>query len=112
MYAVWLISLSAVPISGNLTKPRGIAIDSSQTILVIERGLGVTAFTDKDSGCNGWLRSLVLQNASLTEGIQVSDHSLYVSTAGEVLRYAYSPERRNISGPPTVLIDGIPPNRG
>ncbi|KAI0094531.1 hypothetical protein BDY19DRAFT_913248 [Irpex rosettiformis] len=102
--------LSATVISANLTTPRGITIDSLGNILVIERGLGVTAFTDHDTTCDGWLRSVVVQNPSLTQGIQVHDNFLYVSTSGEVLRYTYNPEGRNISGPPVTLINNIPPD--
>ncbi|KAI0348128.1 hypothetical protein BDW22DRAFT_1350278 [Trametopsis cervina] len=102
--------LSATPLSANLTTPRGITIDSLQNILVIERGVGVTAFTDQDTSCDGWLRSIVVQNADLTQGIQVDGGSLYVSTAGEVLRYPYNPATRTSTGSPTTLISGIPPD--
>lgn len=104
--------LNAAVIAANLTTPRGIAIDSSQTILVIERGLGVTAFTENDLSCDGWLRSIVIEDAGLTQGIQVHGRSLYVSSSAEVQRYAYDPDSRTVSGEPTILINGIPPDGG
>lgn len=104
--------LDATVIAANLTTPRGITIDSLDNILVIERGLGVTAFTAHDSSCDGWLRTIVVQNPNLTQGIQVNASSLYVSTSGEVLRYTYNAEGRNVSGTPVTLINNIPPNGG
>ncbi|KAI0685086.1 hypothetical protein BC835DRAFT_1291082 [Cytidiella melzeri] len=102
--------LSAVVISANLTTPRGIAIDSLENILVIERGLGVTAFSEHDSTCQGWLRTVVVQNPNLTQGIQVHESSLYVSTSGEVLKYTYNAEERTASEEPVTMINGIPPD--
>ena len=104
--------LNATVIASNLTTPRGIAIDSSQNILVIERGLGITAFTENDPSCDGWLRSIVVEDANLMQGIQVQGQYLYASSAAEVMRYAYNPDTRSVSGVPTILINGIPPNGG
>lgn len=50
--------LTAAPIFNNLTAPRGIALDSQQNLLVVERGLGVTAFTSSEPSCDGWLRTV------------------------------------------------------
>ena len=104
--------LNASVVAANLTTPRGIALDSLDNVLVIERGLGVTAFTENDPSCNGWLRTVVVQNPNLTQGIQVHGNSLYVSTSGEVLEYEYNPEGRNVSGTPATLINGIPQDGG
>lgn len=104
--------LNATVISGNLTTPRGITTDASDNVLVIERGLGVTAFSERDPGCDGWLRTVVARNADLTQGIQVFEDALYVSTSGEVLRYVYNATGRTVSGGPVVLVNGIPPDGG
>jgi glucose/arabinose dehydrogenase len=104
--------LAATPIFANLTTPRGIAFDSAGALLVIERGLGVSAFTDHDTTCAGWMRTLVLADANLTQGIAVDGPRLYVSTASAVLRYAYDASTRTVSGAPDVIVDGIPPNGG
>jgi hypothetical protein len=104
--------LAATPIFANLTTPRGIAFDSQGSLLVIERGLGVTAFTEHDPSCNGWLRSVVVTNGTLTQGIQVDGNNLYVSSAGQVLRYNYNPSTRSIFGSPTIVIDRIPATGG
>jgi glucose/arabinose dehydrogenase len=104
--------LRASVISANLTTPRGIALDALENVLVIERGLGVTAFTEHDPSCNGWLRTIVVQNANLTQGIQVYQDALYVSTPGEVLKYTYDVHTRSVTGGPVTLITGIPPDGG
>jgi glucose/arabinose dehydrogenase len=106
--------LKAVPIFGNLTTPRGIAFDSQENLLVIERGLGVSAFSDKETECDGWFRSVIVQNANLTQGIQVDPAGewLYVSTSGEVLRFPYNASEREVTGQPEVIVQGIPPDGG
>lgn len=111
--------LTATPIFANLTTPRGVAFDSHQNLLVVERGIGVTAFTDKQPGCNGWFRSVVVQNANFTQGIQLDSDdsdtgggSLYVSTSGEVFRYPYDAINRQVRGEPQVIVSGIPPDGG
>ncbi|KAF7307527.1 NHL repeat-containing protein [Mycena indigotica] len=78
----------------NLTTPRGITLDANQNVLVVERGLGVTAF----SPAPRW-------------GIQVDDEGhLYVSTAGQVLVYSYDAGSKTVSGEACVVISGIPPD--
>jgi glucose/arabinose dehydrogenase len=104
--------LAAYPIFSNLTTPRGIAFDGAGNLLVIERGLGVTAFTEDDPACAGWLRTVVIASANFTQGIQVDDATLYVSTSGQVIKYAYNTTTRTVSGVPTVVVSGIPANGG
>lgn len=104
--------LVAVPIFANLTTPRGITFDPRQNLLVVERGLGITAFTSGDPSCNGWLRTIVIENANFTQGIQIDGNALYVSTSGQVLRYAYDASARAVSGSPVIIVDGIPPDGG
>ncbi|KIP11741.1 hypothetical protein PHLGIDRAFT_114316 [Phlebiopsis gigantea 11061_1 CR5-6] len=104
--------LTATPIFANLTTPRGIAFDGYQNLLAVERGLGVTAFTENEPGCDGWFRSVVVQSANFTQGIQVDSAGgwLYVSTSGEVLRFAYDATSRQVCGTAQVIVNGIPPD--
>lgn len=106
--------LAAHPIFANLSTPRGVAFDSHQNLLVVERGLGLTAFTEKEPGCDGWFRSVVVQNANFTQGVQVDvvDGWVYVSTSGEVLRYLYDATSRQVRGEAQVIVNGIPPDGG
>ncbi|KAG6835786.1 hypothetical protein H0H93_014680, partial [Arthromyces matolae] len=91
----------------NLTLPRGIAFDSEENLLVIERGFGVTAFTRVTSPSPGFERTVVVQNAAVTHGILVVDKVLYVSTGTTLLSYPYNPSTKT-AGTPTLVIDGIP----
>ena len=104
--------LAATPIFNGLTTPRGITFDSQQNLLVVERMLGITAFKKDDPSCNGWLRTVVISNTGFTQGIQSHGNSLYVSTDSQVLRYAYNPTTRTVSGSPVVIVSGIPAGGG
>ncbi|PSS29672.1 hypothetical protein PHLCEN_2v2820 [Hermanssonia centrifuga] len=103
-------AITATAVFSNLSSPRGIVFDSHHNLLVVERGLGITAFTSSSPTCNGWLRTVVVQNANFTQGLQVHENSLYVSTSGEVWRYVYDPLSRTVHGGPQVVINGIPPD--
>ncbi|KDR70731.1 hypothetical protein GALMADRAFT_230016 [Galerina marginata CBS 339.88] len=101
---------SASVLFSNLTTPRGIAFDASHNLLVVERGFGVTAFNPVSSPTPGWLRTVVIENAAFTQGIQVDGSNLYVSTAGDALLYRYDATSKSISTlvPPRSVVTGIP----
>lgn len=62
----------ATLVFGGLTTPRGIQFDGKGTLLVVERGVGVSAYVEKnDATCVGWDRTLILPNTALTHGIFV-----------------------------------------
>ncbi|KAF8646502.1 hypothetical protein AX16_007179 [Volvariella volvacea WC 439] len=99
---------TAQVIFSNLTTPRGIAFDSSENLLAVERGLGVTAFSQSAvTPRPGWQRTVLIRNADLTHGIQVDAKTIYVSTGKEVLAYAYDPVTKRV-GDPYPLITGVP----
>jgi glucose/arabinose dehydrogenase len=105
--------LSAQVLANNLTTPRGLALDGAGHVLLVERGLGVSAFAEGADGCAGWRRSLVVNNSAFTQGIQVVGTALYVSTSAQVLRYEYDAATRTVaSGAPVVVVSGIPPDGG
>lgn len=105
--------LAANVIFSNLTAPRGIALDSLENLLVIERGFGVTAFTAVSSPSAGYERKVVFGNTALTQGIQVDGSNLYVSTAGAVLLYNYNPATKTVTSTTGIsIITGIPPDGG
>ncbi|XP_006462984.1 hypothetical protein AGABI2DRAFT_224678 [Agaricus bisporus var. bisporus H97] len=99
--------LDASVIFSNLTSPRGVAIDSQQNLLVVERGVGVSAFTRVSAG---WSRTVVIKNDQLTHGIQIDSSTLYVSTASEVLAYSYDPATQVASSQGSALIANLPPD--
>lgn len=58
-------------IFSDLTSPQGIAFDSANNLLVVERGSGITALTPTATPALGWNRTVTIQDANLTSGIQV-----------------------------------------
>ncbi|KAJ7834710.1 hypothetical protein B0H14DRAFT_2798033 [Mycena olivaceomarginata] len=92
----------------NLTTPRGITLDAEENILVVERGFGVTAFRPVDGG---WERTVVVANPNFTQGIQIDDDFLYVSTASEVLVYSYDAVYQSVNSTvPRTVVTGLPPD--
>lgn len=98
-------NLKASVAFSNLTVPRGIAIDGRSNVLVVERGVGVTAFW---SASAGWYRKVVVTNPGLTHGIVLDSNKLYVSTATDVYRYNYNPQTRSVIGSHTVVVNNLP----
>ena len=108
------LGLQAQLVFGNLSTPRGIAFDDADSLLVVERGVGVSAFVSRnDSTCKGFERTLVVNNSGLTHGIEIKGSELYVSTQLQVLLYQYNSQTRTVSGGvPKVIVDGLPSDGG
>lgn len=106
--------LTAQLVFSNLSTPRGITFDALNSLLVVERGVGVSAFVGRnDSSCIGYQRELVLDNSGLTHGIEIDGEELYVSTQLQVLLYQYDAHTRSVSpGAPKVIVDGLPSDGG
>ena len=106
--------LAASLVFSNLSTPRGIAFDSFGTLLVIERGIGVSAFIERnDTICNGFERTLVVNNSALTHGIILEGEELYVSSQLQVLLYHYDVHMKTVSAsPPKVIVDDLPSDGG
>ncbi|KAG9218138.1 hypothetical protein CCMSSC00406_0008077 [Pleurotus cornucopiae] len=99
---------TAQVIFSNLTAPRGIAFDDQDNLLVVERGLGVTAFTKTtQGGTSGWERTVVISDPGFTHAIEVDGASLFVSTASEVRLYKYDSTTKTVGGS-TVVVNGLP----
>ena len=101
--------LSARVIFSNLTLPRGIAIDPAGHILAVERGLGITGFTEV---AGGWQRDVIIADTAFTHGIAIDGNKIYVSTASEVKTYIYNAVTKAVSGTPTVVVTGFPADGG
>lgn len=106
--------LTAQLVFSNLSTPRGITFDALNSLLVVERGVGVSAFVGRnDSSCNGFQRELVVDNPGLTHGIEIDGEELYVSTQLQVLLYQYDVHTRSVSlGALKVIVDGLPSDGG
>ncbi|TFY70393.1 hypothetical protein EVG20_g2623 [Dentipellis fragilis] len=98
--------LNARVLFSNLTLPRGVAFDSYGNLLVIERGLGVSALTPATNG-SGTLRTVVLNNTGVTHGIQVDEDKLYISTAAEAVLYQYDAAAKRVLGEGKTLVTGF-----
>jgi hypothetical protein len=111
-----LAGLKANVVFSNLTTPRGITFDEQDNLLVVERGLGLSAFRPTIDR-TGWERTLVINNPNFTQGVQVDGKVLYVSTATDALVYQYDASSRSISGgvdgkPGWTAVSGIPGDGG
>ncbi|KAF8590160.1 soluble quino protein glucose dehydrogenase [Ramaria rubella] len=100
---------SAQVLFSNLTLPRGITFDSANNLLVVEHGVGVTAFVEALNR-TGWERTIVVPSVNFTQGIQVDGSQLYVSTPGEVLLFNYDATTKTVRGQPQTIINGLPPD--
>ena len=114
-----LAGLKASVVFSNLTTPRGITFDGENNLLVVERGLGLSAFHPSidNKGSVGWERTLVINNPNFTQGVQVDGEVLYVSTATDTLAYQYDVNTRSIAGgvdgkPWWSVVSGIPGDGG
>lgn len=64
------------PIIGNLTTPRGIAVDSKGSVLVVQSGLGLSGHAVDANGCVTSSK-IIISDTSLTHGIDVYNKKLY-----------------------------------
>lgn len=101
---------SAVKVAGGLSLPRGITIDTSGNLLVIEEGKGITALTPSSDGCIASTKSL-LSLPSLNHGIYLSPDgkTLYASSLTTVFSWEYDADTLTLSSSSTTLVQGMNP---
>ncbi|GAB1528256.1 hypothetical protein RhiTH_011448 [Rhizoctonia solani] len=103
--------LSARVIYKNLTTPRGVRFDQDVNLLVVERGKGIIALTERnDATCGGWEKRTVITQSDLEHGIEVGPipgnkdkQYLYASSKEKVYRWEYDPKNAAIIGNPTII---------
>jgi hypothetical protein len=107
--------LRATIIQTNLAEPRGMRIDASDNLLVVERYVGVSALTYRnDSTCAGWEKRVVINSpdigdvAQLEHGIEIGpgkglNQYLYASTSESVYRWEYDPRNAVVIGSPVQI---------
>ncbi|KAI9763055.1 MAG: hypothetical protein M1840_000946 [Geoglossum simile] len=100
---------TAAPIATGLFQPRGILLDTSGRILVVERNRGIVALTLNDGG--GICLSVkenktVVANKNLNHGIALSNDgkTLYASTMEAVFSWAYDPESGSTGANKTLIV--------
>ncbi|KAH8829078.1 hypothetical protein DL96DRAFT_1596562 [Flagelloscypha sp. PMI_526] len=91
----------------NLTSPRGVTVDALGNVLVVERGIGVSAFSPSSDGL-GTDRALVISNTGVTHGIVIEGSDLYISTATQVLAFAYDAGTKTVQGSGSVIVENFP----
>ncbi|TFK60696.1 soluble quino protein glucose dehydrogenase [Pluteus cervinus] len=96
-------------IFNNLVHPRGMKFDDASNLLVVEAGFGVVALTLKNtSHCQGWERSVVVQNSGYNHGIEIGNGMLYVSARGTVDAYKYDSRSISVgSSNPTTIVNEL-----
>ncbi|TFK61256.1 soluble quino protein glucose dehydrogenase [Pluteus cervinus] len=101
--------VTAQVVFNNLTHPRGIKFDDASNLLVVDSGVGVIALTlNNTAGCQGWQRSVVVQNSTFNHGIDIGNGTLYVSTSTSVVGFQYDSSTISVgSGTPTVIVTNI-----
>ncbi|KAL9599310.1 MAG: hypothetical protein Q9219_003937 [cf. Caloplaca sp. 3 TL-2023] len=94
----------------NLTKPRGLIVDSNGHLLVVQQQAGITSLSIEDQG-NHCLKvsqnTSVIQDASLTHGIALSNDgkTLYASSSEAVFSWPYDAAKSSVSGTGQKTID-------
>ena len=99
-------------VANGLTGPRKIHFDSAGHLLVLEKGVGVTSLTFKDSGkgcLNLSSRKIVVANIDLNHGLELSADSktLYASDVDKVYKWTYAPATQKVTSSNTTIVSGM-----
>jgi hypothetical protein len=74
------------------------------TLLVIDSGTGIVALRENTDGCSdGWIRSVIVDNADLNHGIVINGTFIYASTVSNVYRYTWDPNTQKVTGNETLV---------
>ena len=97
-------------IATNLTKPRGIIVDSEGHLLVVQQKVGITSLGIQDVGdrcLKVSQKSEVIRNANLTHGIALSSDgkTLYASSAEAAFAWPYDAVKQSVSGTGSNVVD-------
>ncbi|KAF2642356.1 cellobiose dehydrogenase-like protein [Massarina eburnea CBS 473.64] len=98
----------AVKVAGNLIQPRGLVLDSSGNLLVVQNGLGVTAHTIDSNGCFNSTKTIITQR-NLNHGIFLSQDgkTLYASSATQVHVWDYDAATQTAGKTSRIVINGM-----
>lgn len=86
-------------VANNLTKPRGMTLDSKGNLLVVDVGVGVVGYKIVDNPDGGACLGeymVIVSNKDLSHGIALSKDgsTLYASTKNDVFSWPYDPDTR------------------
>lgn len=95
-------------IARNLTKPRGLIVDSDGRLLVVQQQLGIVSLRIRDrGGCLGVSEKTdLVKDADLTHGIALSGDgkTLYASSAKAVFSWPYDAAKSTVRGNGSTII--------
>ncbi|MFW6051117.1 MAG: PQQ-dependent sugar dehydrogenase [Myxococcota bacterium] len=97
--------------ANDLAAPRGIFVDGTGQILVVERGEErITALLDRDGDrvSSEDERAVLARAPGLNHGITVHGDHLYASSATTVFRWPYEAGETDALGEPEVVVRGMP----
>jgi glucose/arabinose dehydrogenase len=93
----------------DLLRPRFLAVDPRGTLLVsVPRSGRILALPDDDRDGRADRAVLVATDLDLPHGLAVHQSALYVAETGRVVRLGYDPATRRATGPPAVVVPGLP----
>lgn len=97
-------------IATNLTKPRGLIIDSEGHLLVVQQKAGITSLSILDVGdrcLKVSQKTDLIRNVNLTHGITLSSDgkTLYASSVEAVFSWPYDAVKRSVSGTGSTVVD-------
>jgi glucose/arabinose dehydrogenase len=95
-------ALAYYPIATGLKKPRHLAIDDLQNLLVVESGVGIMALTDTVA-CNGYEQRRLVDDTSLNTGIALHGTTLYASSEDNLYAWTYDSSAITVSDQHTVV---------
>ncbi|KAJ2925324.1 hypothetical protein H1R20_g11771, partial [Candolleomyces eurysporus] len=101
---------SATPVLGNLSRPRGIVVDTKGNLLVLERGKGITGHKVDENGC---IKSskIVVEDPNLNHGIDVhpSGKSIVASTPDLAYQWDYDADDLEATDRRTLITSMLGP---
>lgn len=93
----------------DLGHARFLAVDPRGTLLVsVPRSGHVLALPDDDGDGRADRAIPVVEGLDLPHGLAFHDGALYVAETGRVVRVGYDPVTRRATGPPAVVVSGLP----
>ena len=100
---------SFVKLAGDLSTPRGIAVDSLGSLLLVEVGRGLSVHTFGEDGCIAGSK-LLIDRPGLTHSVELTPGgtTLYVSSIDTAWRYTYDPETQSVSNEEIVVANMFP----
>jgi glucose/arabinose dehydrogenase len=97
----------------DLGHARFLAFDPRGTLLVsVPRSGRIVALPDRNGHGRADRVDPVVEGLDLPHGLAFFQGMLYVAETGRVVRFGYDPGTHRVTGPPQVVVPGLPPRGG